>query len=109
MSGKDKENAFKALETRARQAHSFRLAALAAEVRMHTAGHFDEVLKTIDNLLAKLGDEEQADIKKVDECRESYKDMKKLQGPTAILWGTNMYNTPKHRFTLIYYTNNIYR
>merc|ERR1740130_3474 len=54
------------------ETHSFRLAALAADVRMQDHGHFDAVLKTIDELIAQLGEEEQADIKKVDECRESY-------------------------------------
>jgi len=72
VSGTGAEKAFEALQAHARQTHSFRLAARAAQVRMQSAGHFDAVLKTIDNLLAQLDDEEQADIKKVDECKESY-------------------------------------
>jgi len=69
--------AVKALEEQARQAHSFRLASLAAEVRMQasTSGMFDKVIATIDKLIAQLGKEEQADIKKVDECKEKYQDI----------------------------------
>lgn len=70
--GKGAQKAFKALETYARQSHSFRLASLAAQVRMQTSGHFDAVIKTIDKLLVQLDKEEQADIKKVDECKGSY-------------------------------------
>lgn len=63
--------------TSARQAHSFRLAALAAEVRTHasTSGMFDKVIETIEKLMAQLGKEEQEDIKKVDECKEKYQDI----------------------------------
>jgi len=69
------QKALEALEAHARQTHSFRLAALAADVRMVSSGHFDEVLKTIDMLLVQMQEEEQADIKKVDGCRDSYKDI----------------------------------
>lgn len=76
-SGSDAQKAVTALEVHAKQIHSFRLAALAADVRMQTSGHFDAVLKTIDKLLAQLKDEEQADIKKVDGCKESYQQIDK--------------------------------
>jgi len=72
VSGTGVEKALDALEGHARQTHSFRLAAIAADVRMQSAGHFDAVIKTIDNLLTQLGDEEQEDIKKVDGCKDSY-------------------------------------
>jgi len=72
ISGTGTQNALKVLEMHARQSHSFRLAALAANVRMHSSGHFDEVLKTIDGLLQELDDEEQTDIKKVDSCKSDY-------------------------------------
>jgi len=68
----DVQKAATALEAHAKQSHSFRLAALAARVRMQSTGHFDAVIKTIDNLLAQLVKEEQADIKKVDDCKENY-------------------------------------
>jgi hypothetical protein len=66
------QKAVKALETHARQTHSFRLAAVAAQVRMQTGGHFDGVIKSIDKLLLQLQKEEQADIKKVDACKDEY-------------------------------------
>lgn len=67
--------AVNALEVRARETQSFRLASLAVTVRMQSSGHFDEVLKSIDGLLAQLREEEQADIAKVDECKGSYQDI----------------------------------
>jgi len=71
-SGKGAQKAFEALEVYARKSNSFRLASLAAQVRMQTSGHFDAVIKTIDKLVVQLDKEEQADIKKVDECKGSY-------------------------------------
>lgn len=68
------QNAFRVLQAHAMKTHSFRLAALAAQVQTG-GGHFDGVLKSIDKLLAQLDDEEKADIKKVDECKESYQDI----------------------------------
>lgn len=67
----------KVLSAKARQSHSFRLAALAAQVRTQasTTGMFDAVIKTIDNLIVQLQEEEQEDIKKVDECKEQYQDI----------------------------------
>jgi len=64
--------AFQVLEAHARQSHSFRLASLAATVRLESTGHFDAVIKSIDKLLAQVKAEEQTDIKKVDECKETY-------------------------------------
>jgi hypothetical protein len=67
----------KVLSAKARQSHSFRLAALAAQVRTQasTTGMFDAVIKTINNLIVQLQEEEQEDIKKVDECKEQYQDI----------------------------------
>jgi len=64
--------AFQVLQAHARQSQSFRLASLAAKVRLEATGHFDGVLKAIDKLLTQLQGEEQADIKKVDECKDTY-------------------------------------
>jgi uncharacterized protein YjbJ (UPF0337 family) len=71
------QKVFATLSARANQAHSFRLAALAAEIRIQaaTTGMFDAVFKTIDNLILQLREEEQEDIKKVDECKEQYQDI----------------------------------
>jgi hypothetical protein len=75
VSGTSTKKALSALDLSARQTHSFRLAAIAAQVRMQTSGHFDAVLKAIDKLLVQLQEEEQEDIKKVDGCKESYQDI----------------------------------
>jgi hypothetical protein len=64
------------LIAKARETHSFRLAALAAQLRTQalTSGMFDAVIKTIDNLIAQLLEEGKEDVKKVDECKEQYHD-----------------------------------
>jgi chromosome segregation ATPase len=63
------------LRAHAQKSHSYRLAALAAEVRTKTGGHFDEVIATIDKLLVQLQEEEKADTKKVDSCKEEYQEI----------------------------------
>jgi len=78
VTGTGTQKAINALETHARQTNSFRLAALAAEVRM--GGHFDKVLKTIGSLLVQLEKEEDADIKKVDGCKDNYQEINKKKG-----------------------------
>jgi len=75
VNGNGADKAMHALEIHARQTQSFRLASLAATVRMNRGGHFDGVLKSIDDLLAQLQAEEKADIAKVDECKASYQDI----------------------------------
>jgi len=47
---------------------SLKLAALA--VQMRKAGHFDKVIKAIDDMIAELGSEAQDDITKRDTCKE---------------------------------------
>jgi len=69
------QKALTVLEKRAEESHSFRLAALAADIRMQDHGHFDAVIKSIDDLLAQLDEEEKEDIAKVDSCKEEYKDL----------------------------------
>jgi len=66
------QKAFQVLESHARQSHSYRLASLAATVRLGASGHFDAVIKSIDKLLLSLKGEAKADIKKVDECKDTY-------------------------------------
>lgn len=69
------QKALTVLEKRAEESQSFRLAALAADIRMQDHGHFDAVIKSIDDLLAQLDEEEKEDIAKVDSCKEEYKDL----------------------------------
>merc|ERR1719424_348259 len=65
--------AYTSLKTQARKVHSLRLARIAAKVRMAGVGHFDGVIKDIDNMIQTLKDEGQADIDKRDQCIEEYK------------------------------------
>jgi hypothetical protein len=68
---------YEKLKARAAKSHSLRLAALAAQVRLAKAGHFEKVLGAIDKLIAELGEEQEADTKKRDECLEQYQDIAK--------------------------------
>merc|ERR1719473_2164517 len=60
--------AWAALKTQARNVHSIRLALLAAQVREAKAGHFDEVIKSINTMITTLKEENTADIEKRDQC-----------------------------------------
>merc|ERR1719160_310240 len=64
--------AYRALRAQSAKTHSLRLAALAATVRAADVGHFDKVIKMIDEMIGVLKEEEAADIKKRDQCKEEY-------------------------------------
>lgn len=57
---------------RATEAHSFRLAALAARVKLTKAGHFDQVIAAINTMIGTLTREDQDDVAKRDQCKEEY-------------------------------------
>jgi len=65
--------AYHMLRDAARHAHSLRLAALAVRVQGTKAGHFDEVIAAIDEMIKTLKEEDLADIAKRDQCKEEYK------------------------------------
>merc|ERR1719191_1270385 len=67
--------AYMALKKAATEAHSTRLASLAATVRMAKKGHFAEVIKAIDEVQGTLKDEGQNDIETRDHCNEEYQDI----------------------------------
>jgi len=67
--------AYAALKAGATQAHSVRLAMLAAQVREAKVGHFDKVLAAIDSMAKTLQEEDAADIAKRDQCKEEYKNI----------------------------------
>merc|ERR1719265_2362981 len=67
--------AYLALKKAATEAHSTRLASLAATVRLAKAGHFAEVIKAIDEVEETLKDEGQNDIETRDHCNEEYQDI----------------------------------
>jgi chromosome segregation ATPase len=60
------DGAYRQLQAHAKQSHSLRLARLATSVR--DVGHFEDVLKAIDTMVATLKEEEQTDITRADEC-----------------------------------------
>ena len=60
--------AYRALQNAASESHSLRLAALAAKVKK--SGHFDVVMKAIDDMVAELDAEEAQDNAERDECHE---------------------------------------
>merc|ERR1719271_1825213 len=69
--------AYAALKAQVKQTKSFRLAALAVKVRTAKVGHFDEVIKAIDNMIKTLQDEGAADIAKRDQCKDEYQKITK--------------------------------
>jgi len=60
--------AYQALQSAAAHTHNLRLAALAAKVKK--SGHFDVVMKAIDEMIQELKDEAQDDKETRDECTE---------------------------------------
>merc|ERR1719161_3360325 len=69
--------AYNAIKAQVRQTRSLRLAALAVKVRTAKAGHFDEVITAIDNMIKTLQDEGAADIAKRDQCKDEYQKITK--------------------------------
>merc|ERR1719324_702969 len=65
------EKAYQVLKEQAAKAKSMRLASVAATLRM-AKGHFDEVLKKIDEIIEMLKDEEKDDFKQRDWCKDEY-------------------------------------
>jgi len=60
--------AYQALRKAAADTHSLRLASLAAKVKKH--GHFDVVIKAINEMMAELDSEEKDDASTRDECKD---------------------------------------
>jgi len=65
-----RERAYRALKKALRGHKNLKLARLAATVRATAQGHFDDVIKAIDDMLGTLKDEEAEDIKQRDWCIE---------------------------------------
>merc|ERR1719454_2261674 len=66
------QHAYAVLKAQATKAHSLRLAQLAATVRNAKSGHFDAGIKAIDAVIQNLKEEEQADVDKRDQCKDTY-------------------------------------
>jgi len=64
--------AYGLLKAQATRASSFRLATLAVQVRTAKVGHFDKVIKAIDDMVGTLNDEGEADRAKKTQCNDEY-------------------------------------
>merc|ERR1719331_3105114 len=66
--------AYGALRAQVKKTHSIRLAALAVQVRTSKAGHFDEVIKAIDEMIKTLQEEGADDLAKKTQCLDEYQE-----------------------------------
>jgi len=69
--------AYDAVKTQAKKMHSVRLAALAVEIRTAKFGHFEDVIKSIDKMLATLEKEGADDLAKKTQCLDEYQEIDK--------------------------------
>jgi len=72
LDGTPAARAYATMKSAASHSHSFRLAALALEVRSAKVGHFEKVIVAIDNMVEMLKKEDAADIAKRDQCKDEY-------------------------------------
>lgn len=91
------QKAAEALEVRAKQTQSFRLASLAATIRSQDFGTFDKVITMIDKLLVQLQEEEAADIKKVDGCGKAIQETTLKQNDLDWKIENNKAKVSKHK------------
>mmetsp|Transcript_39178 Transcript_39178/g.62700 ORF Transcript_39178/g.62700 Transcript_39178/m.62700 type:complete len:714 (+) Transcript_39178:77-2218(+) len=64
--------AYNALKSHLKKSHSVRLAALAVRIRTAKYGHFEPVIKAIDEMLVTLQKEGAADLAKKTQCLDEY-------------------------------------
>merc|ERR1719502_2416584 len=64
--------AYNVLKAKLKKSHSVRLAALAVQIRTAKVGHFDEVIKAIDEMIKTLQEEGAADLAKKTQCLDEY-------------------------------------
>merc|ERR1719487_1832148 len=69
--------AYNALKSQVKKSHSIRLAALAVQIRTSKAGHFDEVMKAIDEMIKTLQEEGADDLAKKTQCLDEYQKITK--------------------------------
>jgi len=74
------QHAYAVLKKQATSTHSLRLAQLAVSVKNSKSGHFDKVIADIDEIMQNLRDEEAADIKKRDECKDKFQEIASTVG-----------------------------
>merc|ERR1719506_3375855 len=69
--------AYNVLKAKLKKSHSVRLAALAVQIRTAKVGHFDEVIKAIDEMIKTLQEEGAADLAKKTQCLDEYQKITK--------------------------------
>jgi chromosome segregation ATPase len=69
--------AYNALKAQVKRSHSVRLAALAVRIRTAKFGHFEPVIKAIDEMLQTLQEEGAADLAKKTQCLDEYQEITK--------------------------------
>merc|ERR1711933_677380 len=69
--------AYNALKAQIKTSHSIRLAALAVRIRTAKFGHFEGVIKAIDQMLKTLQEEGAADLAKKTQCLDQYQEITK--------------------------------
>jgi hypothetical protein len=69
--------AYTALRSQVVKTHSVRLAALAVQVRTAKFGHFEKVIKAIDDMIKTLQEEGAADLAKKEQCLDQYQKITK--------------------------------
>merc|ERR1719217_943534 len=69
--------AYNAVKAQVKKSHSIRLPALAVQIRSSKAGHFDEVIKAIDEMLKTLQEEGADDLAKKTQCLDEYQEITK--------------------------------
>jgi len=89
-SGEGSTPAYHMLRDAARRARSLRLASLAVRVQGTKAGHFDEVIAAIDEMIKTLKEEDLADIAKRDQCKDEYKKIASVIGEVTWLIEKNV-------------------
>merc|ERR1719359_1422423 len=86
--------AYNALKAQVKKSHSIRLAALAVQIRTTKAGHFDEVIKAIDEMIQTLKDEGAADLAK---RLNAWMSIRASPRPSKILIGRSKITWPRLR------------
>jgi hypothetical protein len=64
--------AYNVLKEKIKKSHSVRLAALAVQIRTAKYGHFEKVIKAIDEMLVTLREEGAADLAKKTQCDDEF-------------------------------------
>jgi len=101
------KKAYETLKEHASKAHSLRLARIAAKVGQAQAGHFDEVLGAIDDVIKVLDDEQKDDEKKRDQCKDEYQQTSRELGD--LTWKIEVNNAKIEKLEAVIEKKNVER